>query len=34
VALALDDDSLEDLGALARALDDLEVHTQAVARLK
>jgi hypothetical protein len=34
VALALDDDALEDLGALAGALDDLEVDTQAIARLE
>ena len=31
VALALDDDALEDLGAAARALDDLEVDADAVA---
>ena len=30
-ALALDHDPLEDLGALAGALDDLEVHANAVA---
>jgi hypothetical protein len=34
MSLTLDDDALEDLGALARALDDLEVHAQAIARLK
>jgi hypothetical protein len=34
VALALDDDALEDLCAPARALDDLEVDTQAIARLE
>ena len=34
VALALDDDALEDLGAAARALDDLEVDADAVARLE
>ena len=33
-ALALDHDALEDLGAAARALDDLEVHPHAVARLE
>ena len=32
VALALDDDALEDLHAPARALDHLEVHLHAVAR--
>ena len=32
VALALDDDALEDLGAPAGALDDLEVDAHAVAR--
>src|SRR4051812_24679816 len=31
VALALEDDSLEDLRAPARALDDLEVHAHAIA---
>jgi hypothetical protein len=34
VALALDDDALEDLGPAAGALDDLEVDTQAIARLE
>src|SRR4051794_23041000 len=34
LALALDDDALEDLGAAARALDDLEVDLEAVARLE
>jgi hypothetical protein len=34
VALALDDDALEDLGSTARALDDLEVDAHAVARLE
>ena len=34
VALALDDDALEDLGAPARALDDLEVDADAVAGLE
>src|SRR4051794_39229320 len=34
LALALDDDTLEDLGAAARALDDLEVDLEAVARLE
>src|SRR5215210_1931056 len=34
LALALDHDALEDLGAAARALDDLEVHLQAVAGLE
>ena len=33
-ALALDHDALEDLGAAAGALDDLEVHAHAVARLE
>ena len=33
-ALALDHDALEDLGAPAGALDDLEVHAHAVARLE
>ena len=32
LALALDDDALEDLRTAARALDDLEVHLQAVSR--
>jgi hypothetical protein len=31
VALALDDDALEDLGAATRPLDDLEVDANAVA---
>src|SRR4051812_46908471 len=34
LALALDDDALEDLGAAAGALDDLEVNLHAVAGLK
>src|SRR3954465_6610347 len=34
VALALDDHALEDLGAPARPLDDLEVHADAIARLE
>src|SRR3954451_16053350 len=34
LALALDDNALEDLRASARALDDLEVHLQAVAGLE
>src|SRR3954447_13162600 len=34
LALALDDHALEDLGAAARALDDLEVHLEPVARLE
>jgi hypothetical protein len=34
VALALDDDALEDLGPAAGALDDLEVHADAIARLE
>src|SRR3954471_21851384 len=34
LALALDDDALEDLGTAARALDDLEVDFEAVARLE
>ena len=34
LALALDDDALEDLGAAARALDDLEVDADAVAGLE
>ena len=34
VALALDDDALEDLRAAARALDDLEVDAHAIARVE
>ncbi len=34
VALALDDDTLEDLGAAPGALDDLEVDADAVAGLE
>src|SRR3954447_12349263 len=34
LALALDDHALEDLRTAARALDDLEVHADAVARLE
>jgi hypothetical protein len=34
VALALDDDALEDLRPSPCALDDLEVHAHAIARLE
>ena len=34
VALTIDHDALEHLGALARPLDDLEMHAQAITGLK